>query len=164
MSSKIIVDDGFSFSDSLERAKTNSAYYEEDLLITVAERVISEMKKQDVSRSELARRMNVSPAYITKVLRGHANLGLETLAKLAFALELKWECLLIKKDCRVNLITGCDASGEVFIGMTNTVTLKKSTWGDQLHVKEPREDEYSIKATEHQNEYKEIGRELSFSA
>ncbi len=98
MSSKIIIDDGFSFSDSLERAKTNSAYYEEDLLITVAERIISAMKKQGVSRSELARRMGVSPTYITKVLRGHANLSLETLAKLAFALELKWECLLIQQQ------------------------------------------------------------------
>ena len=164
MSSKIIIDDGFSFSDALERAKTNSAYYEEDLLVIVAERVNSAMKKQDVSRSELARRMEVSPAYITKILRGHANLGLESLARLAFALELKWECLLIQQDCSVNFVSGCDASGEVFIGMTKTVTLKKSTWGDHPHVKAPREDEYSFKATNLKNEYKEIGRELSFSA
>ena len=54
------------------------------------------MEKQGVSRSELARRMDVSPAYITKILRGHTNLGLETLAKLAFALELKWEFRLIQ--------------------------------------------------------------------
>ena len=164
MSSKIIVDDGFSFSDSLERAKTNSAYYEEDLLLTVADRIISAMKKQNASRSELARRMGVSAAYITKILRGQANLGLETLAKLAFALEMKWECLLIQQDCSVNFISGCDASGESFIGMTNTVTLKKTTWGDHPHVKAPREDEYSFKATNLKNEYKEIGRELSFSA
>lgn len=164
MSSKIIVDNGFSFSDSLERAKKHSAYFEEDLLVTVAERVVSAMKKQGVPRSGLARKMGVSPAYITKILRGQANLGLETLAKLAFALEMKWECLLIPPDCSVNVITGCDASGEIFTSLTKTVTLKKSAWGDHLHAKVPREDEYSIKATNNQNEYKEIGRELSFSA
>lgn len=130
----------------------------------MAERVISAMEKQDVSRSELARRMDVSPAYVTKILRGHANLGLETLAKLAFALELKWECLLIQQDCSVNFVSGCDASGEVFIGMTKTFTMMKSDWGNAPHTQTPPADEYSSKVKQNQNEYKEIGCELSFSA
>ena len=164
MSSKVIIEDGFSFSDSLAQAKKNSAYYEEDLLVTVAERIISEMKKQGVSRSELARRMDVSPSYITKILRGHANLSLETLAKIAFHLELKWECLLVQQECSVNLITGYDTFGEVFTSMTQTVSLKKNSWGDSPAPQIPSMDEYSNVVSEQHTEYKEGGCELSVSA
>ena len=163
MSSQVIIDDGFSFSSSLERAKKQAAYYEEDLLVTVAGRIVATMDKQGVSRSELARKMGVSPAYITKILRGHANLGLETLAKLAFALGLKWECLLIPQDCNINLIAGCDASGKVYCKMTQTIPLKNSACEAPQLSCEPSFDNYS-KVTFRNVEKKEVGSGLSVSA
>ena len=86
---------GYSFAKGLERAKTRLSYYEEDLLVETAARIIDAMERRGVTRSELARRMEVSPAYVTKILRGHANLSLESLAKVAFALDMKWEFRLI---------------------------------------------------------------------
>ncbi|HBA82819.1 MAG TPA: hypothetical protein DCZ95_01875 [Verrucomicrobia bacterium] len=56
------------------------------------------MQERGVSRSDLARDLNVSPAYITKVLRGDENFSIQTLARIAFVLKMKWECLLIDRD------------------------------------------------------------------
>ncbi len=164
MSSQVIVDDGFSFSSSLEQAKKQAAYYEEDLLVTVAGRVVAAMNKHGVSRSDLARKMGVSPAYITKILRGHANLSLESLAKLAFALGLKWECLLIQQDCNIDLIAGCDAPGGFCIKTTQTISQKKSAWGMLLPSDEQVIGDYSFQVKRQNMEYKEVGSGLSVSA
>jgi transcriptional regulator with XRE-family HTH domain len=43
------------------------------------------MEANEISRSELARRLGVSPAYITKVLRGNINFTLDSMVRLARA-------------------------------------------------------------------------------
>lgn len=43
------------------------------------------MDKQNISRGALAERLNATPAYVTKVLRGDVNFTLETMAKLSLA-------------------------------------------------------------------------------
>lgn len=43
------------------------------------------MKSKGISKSELARKIGSSPAYITKVLRGNANFTVESLVKLSRA-------------------------------------------------------------------------------
>lgn len=45
------------------------------------------MQRRGVSKSELARRIDTSPAYITKILRGSTNFTLETMVKLVRALD-----------------------------------------------------------------------------
>ena len=45
------------------------------------------MQEDEVSRAELARRIETSQAYITKVLGGTGNFTLETMAKLAQAMD-----------------------------------------------------------------------------
>ena len=45
------------------------------------------IQRRGVSKSELARRIDTSPAYITKILRGSTNFTLETMVKLVRALE-----------------------------------------------------------------------------
>jgi len=40
---------------------------------------------------------------ITKSLRGHANLTIESLAKIAFALGKKWECVMVNAKDKENL-------------------------------------------------------------
>ena len=85
---------GYDIQAAFEAARTRVAYHKEGLQLDVASQLIEAMEKGGVSRSELARRLDVSPAYITKVLQGNANLTLTSLAKLAFALDLKWTCKL----------------------------------------------------------------------
>jgi transcriptional regulator with XRE-family HTH domain len=45
------------------------------------------MEEQKVSRAELARRLGTSRAYVTKLLGGNANFTLQTMTKVAMALE-----------------------------------------------------------------------------
>jgi predicted transcriptional regulator len=45
------------------------------------------MQRRGVNKSELARRIETSPAYITKILRGSTNFTLETMVKLVRALD-----------------------------------------------------------------------------
>ena len=116
---------GYNFLEGLERAKTRLAYYEEGLFIDVAARVIDAMETSGMTRSELARRMKVSPAYITKILRGHANLSLESLAKVAFALDLKWACILIPKTQTMGLFSLTDEDGSASIRTVETATIKQ---------------------------------------
>lgn len=130
---------GYSFTKGLERAKTRLAYYEEGLCVEAAARIIDAMENRGVTRSELARRLKVSPAYVTKILRGHANLSLESLVKLAFALDLKWECILIPKNARVGVLSLTDESGLSAIRTVETATVESAG-------KAPIQDEYAHNA------------------
>ena len=51
-------------------------------------RILRRMKQLGVSQSELARRMNVSRPYVTKVLSRDVNFSFRTAAKLANALKM----------------------------------------------------------------------------
>ena len=111
----IKVKDWFDFYKALEEAKQHSPYYEEKLLLDVADRIIEEMDRSDISRVELARRLEVSPAYITKILRGHANLTIESLAKIAFALGKKWECVMVDVKEKENMYFQPQANKKIVI-------------------------------------------------
>jgi transcriptional regulator with XRE-family HTH domain len=125
MSNKIVrVKGGYNYAEAHRDAIQHTAYYEEGLFIDVATRVIDAMETKNVSRAELARRLNVSPAYVTKILRGHANLSLESLAKLAFALDLKWECILIHKNMEIGVFSLTDADGSAHIRTVETATVE----------------------------------------
>ena len=51
-------------------------------------RILRRMKQLGVSQTELARRMNVSRPYVTKVLSHDVNFSFRTAAKLANALKM----------------------------------------------------------------------------
>ncbi len=59
---------------------------QEQLLFDATELVSRAMEDEGVSRSELARRIGKSKAYVTQVLRGQNNMTLRTLSDLADAL------------------------------------------------------------------------------
>ena len=101
MTEIVIERSGYDIGAALKRAKTRPDYYQETILLEVARRISDAMEEQDVSRADLARKLGVSPAYITKVLRGNENFSLQTLAGIAFALDKRWECLLIEQGVHI---------------------------------------------------------------
>ncbi len=123
----------YSFNEALKRARKHSAYFEEGLLIETASRLIRAMEDRDVSRGELARRLNVSPAYVTKVLRGQANLSLVSLARLAFALNLKWECILVPQDAQVGFLSLFDGEGCCSIRHVENPIVEKTTSNEDVN-------------------------------
>jgi len=61
-------------------------YWAESAILDFTEEISRLMEEKQVTRAELARRINSSQAYITKVLRGNVNFTLTTMTKLARAL------------------------------------------------------------------------------
>ena len=61
-------------------------------------KILLRMKRMGVNQTELARRMQVSKPYITKVLRQDVNFSFHTAAKLAHALEMDFFPELREKE------------------------------------------------------------------
>jgi transcriptional regulator with XRE-family HTH domain len=75
----------------------------ERLIVNVGEDLLDHMNAIGLTRADLARRLGVSKARVTKLLSGEANLTLRTLADFAQALDL--EPMLRFNDVRPNSIS-----------------------------------------------------------
>lgn len=54
----------------------------------IAIKIALEMKRQNLSRQDVALRMRCSPQYVSRLLKGEENLSLETICKLEDALNV----------------------------------------------------------------------------
>lgn len=77
------------FSALLGRLENSEAYELDALKVELCEQIYLIMEQEEVTKAELARRLQTSRAYITKLLQGSANFTLESLVKVAKALECK---------------------------------------------------------------------------
>ena len=59
----------------------------ENVIIEFTEKVAAAMQERGMSRVELAQRLGVSKAFVTKLLNGNPNLTIRTMVSLAAALE-----------------------------------------------------------------------------
>jgi|GEM_PF-743571 len=75
------------FKQLFETARKRLAYDVEGVILEFTEEIVARMEAEGVSNAELAKRLNASPAYVTKVLRGSTNFTLETMVKIARALN-----------------------------------------------------------------------------
>lgn len=69
----------------LREVRQHDDYWEEWIVSDFTEELCRRMEVLGVSRKGLAERINSSPPYVTKVLRGEDNLTAKTMAKLARA-------------------------------------------------------------------------------
>lgn len=74
------------FQRLLEEARKHDGYWVHDAMHEFTEGLSSLMERRDVCKSELARRIESSPAYITKVMRGNTNFTLSSMVRLVRAL------------------------------------------------------------------------------
>jgi hypothetical protein len=56
------------------------------------------MDELGMKRADLARKIDASTAYVTKVMRGDVNFTLETMTKLAMAVDGKLDVRIVSKD------------------------------------------------------------------
>ncbi len=82
------------FDELIEWAQGEVDYWVEDASISFTENVCRKMEELQISRSDLAKKLDTSPAYITKILRGYSNFTLETMVKIAFALDVELDISL----------------------------------------------------------------------
>ena len=74
-----------SFKELFKEGKERKTYWVGSLILDFTEGLHKIMEANGVSRSELARRLGVSPAYITKVLSGNVNFTLDSMVRLVRA-------------------------------------------------------------------------------
>ena len=76
-----------SFDDLYKEAEAHDDYWIAGTVQELTEEIFVLMEREGITRSELARRLGTSPAYVTKILRGNANFTVATMVRLARALE-----------------------------------------------------------------------------
>lgn len=77
------------FAEHLALAEEQPAYWSHQTSLEFVDAIVAEMDAQGVSRADLARRMDTSRAWVSRVLAGECNLTLASMGKLAFALGMK---------------------------------------------------------------------------
>jgi len=67
----------------------SSSFILDGLMLSLNEQIVIAMKKEGISRSQLADKLNVSKGYISRLLQGKVNLTLKSLVNIGLALNLK---------------------------------------------------------------------------
>lgn len=83
----------------------------------------------DITRSDLARALEKSPAWVTKVLRGDENLTIETMCKLAEAIAHEVHIHMAPKDAAVRWF---EAYGRVVVPEKRPETKGQQSWNKLL--------------------------------
>lgn len=76
--------------EAKEKVKDNPEALAERYLIDLTEQILLYMEENDITKSVLADRMDVSRGYISKLFSDNSNLTLLTLAKISKALDIGW--------------------------------------------------------------------------
>lgn len=79
---------------ALNEARDTHEYRAEGASIEFTNALVTRMREVGLSRSELARKIKTSPAYVSKILRGDTNFSLDTMVKIATALTSEFRCHL----------------------------------------------------------------------
>lgn len=75
------------FKELIQRAKQRDSYWIAKAIHDFTEDLYQLMDSRAVSKTELAKKIGSSPAYITKVLRGDTNFTIESMVRLVRALD-----------------------------------------------------------------------------
>ena len=76
-----------SFNEMFSEVKKDDSYWSEKAKLDFAIELNGLLEKRKVSRADLARLLGKSPAYITKILRGENNFTIDTMTRIARALD-----------------------------------------------------------------------------
>lgn len=66
-------------------ARKRDSYWVGEAILDFTEDIYRLMEQKKISKADLSRKLGVTPAYITKILRGNVNFTLETMVRLARA-------------------------------------------------------------------------------
>lgn len=120
------------FAELLDRAQKHHEFWEADIAGDFTEELVRWMEEQNISRSELAARIGHRPSYITKVLRGTANLTAASMAKLARAVGARVRVHLAPAQSRTVWYDIHDSGGSVeqvgSVLLTYPVVVGEPSW------------------------------------
>jgi len=82
-------------------ARESDEYWEEGAILDFTEQLAALMKKQNVSHAELAKRIEVPPAYISGTMCGNASYTLASMVRIARALGAEVRVQITEADAEV---------------------------------------------------------------
>lgn len=100
----------------------------EHVAVAFLAQVNARMQAQGMSNAELARRMGTSAAYITRLFRGNANLSVQTMTKLAFAVGATLSLKLVEEVRSLSLDVR-KPTPETVAAMTEARAMTKARYG-----------------------------------
>lgn len=77
--------------------REDHAFKVETAIMEFTEELVELLEEHGISKTELARRIAVKPPYITKILQGTSNFTLDSMVKIATALDCEFRCHLQRK-------------------------------------------------------------------
>lgn len=77
-----------------EQVRSRPEYIAEKYFADITEQLAAYMEKNDITKSELADKMEVSPSQVSQFFNSNSNVTLLTLAKIAKALGVSWHIRL----------------------------------------------------------------------
>lgn len=83
-----------SFAAFLEQAEQSPIYWEELAILGFTRSVLTRLQALGLTKKNLSEKLEVSPAYVTKLIGGSNNFTLKTMVKIAMALESELEVSL----------------------------------------------------------------------
>lgn len=89
------------FNDMLDKYKDDIDFLTEEAIIEFNEKIVKRLKELNLSRTELANKLGVSKAFITKLLNGNPNLTIKTMVNIAKALDCNLELDLCPKEYEI---------------------------------------------------------------
>ena len=83
-----------SFEELFQRAEERTGYWVELGKLEFTEEMLARMKERGVTKSRLAATLGAQPALVTRLVSGHNNFTIETMVRIARALDCEFRCHL----------------------------------------------------------------------
>lgn len=84
-----------------ERLKKDGTLQIDQAKLELSEQIFQAMENKGISEAELSRRLDVSRAYINKVLQGDTNFTIETLVRIGIALDCEFKFEFVGKGADI---------------------------------------------------------------
>jgi transcriptional regulator with XRE-family HTH domain len=123
------------FAQMVKELEQSGQLYVECAKTGIAEHIHSAMKREHVSKAELARRLGKSRAYITQILQGSVNFTIETLVRVATVLNCELDMKMSPKSMvsHWNLDYRQDPDGRVVLSRSDASSQPSVTLEDGQH-------------------------------
>lgn len=84
---------------AFDKARKSHTYRVEAVSLEFTESLLERMREHGIKRAELARRLGTSAAYVSKVLNSTGNLTVDSLVKIADAVDCDLRAHLLPREC-----------------------------------------------------------------
>jgi transcriptional regulator with XRE-family HTH domain len=103
------------FTEKLDTFANDPEFLAEEAILEFTEKLVAKMQEQKISRAELAKRLDVSKSFITKLLNGNPNMTIKTMVAIAAMLDCRLNLDIYNKEYRaINLYAPDDRSFTTF--------------------------------------------------